>query len=133
MNRLPGQIKNIETVDQLTIVEVALKETSIWCMIIDTPDSNSLLQIGQLLWVVFKESSVVISKNPEERLSIINRLKAKIKSIKKGKLLSRIVLDYKGHAIAAIIPSRSVDQMLLKLGEYTYVLIRVNEILLMNK
>lgn len=132
MNRLPGEIKNIETSDRLSMVEVALAKTTIWCMIIDTPSTNSLLQVGQMLWVVFKESDVAISQKVEEGLSISNRLKAKIRSIKKGKLLSRIVLDYAGHTISAIIPNRSVDQLHLELGTYIYVLVRINEILLMN-
>lgn len=132
MNRLPGEIKNIETSDRLSMVEVALTNTTIWCMIIDTPTTNSLLKLGQLLWVVFKESDVAITKKLESGLSIPNRLKAKIKAIKKGKLLSRIVLDYAGHSISAIVPNRSVDQLDLKLETDIYVLVRINEILLMN-
>lgn len=132
MNRLPGEITNIETSDRLSMVEVALANTKIWCMIIDTPSTNSLLQIGQKLLVVFKESDVAISTSPVEGLSIPNQLKAKILSVKKGQLLCRIVLDYAGQSISAIVPNRSVNQLQLESGAYIYVLVRINEILLMN-
>lgn len=133
MNRLSGEIIKIDTVDQLTMVEIALVDTSIWCMIIDTPDANSLLQLGQKIWVVFKESDVAISKEKELEISIPNRLRAKIDSVKKGQLLSRILLDYSGQPISAIIPNRSLNQLNLTEGTYIYVLVRINEILLMNK
>lgn len=133
MNRLPGQIQQVETVDELAMVEVALEDTTIWSMLIDSPTTNILLQTGQELWVVFKESDVAISTKLETGLSIPNRLRAKIISIKKGKLLSRIVLDYHGHVLSAIVPNRSLDLLHLEVGAYIYLLVRINEILLMNK
>ena len=133
MNRLQGTIQAISTVDRLTLIDVTVGGDRITGMIIDTPETNPNLRKGQEVWVVFKESDVALGHVAADQISISNRLSAKVNNIERGKLLSRVVLDYQDQVIHAIIPNRSLDHLKVEVDKSIDLLLRINEILLLNK
>ena len=58
MNKLEGTIENITTSESLSIIYVKVNDLKITAIVIDTPETNKLLKIGNNLNVIFKECSL---------------------------------------------------------------------------
>ena len=74
-----------------------------------------------------KETEVSIAKDFNGKISLRNRIKSKIVEIEKGKVLSKIFLDFNGIEICSIITTRSVENLELEIGETVTGLIKANE------
>lgn len=88
-------------------------------------------KIGDSVNIVFKETEVGIAKGLSGQISFRNRFAGKIKKIEQGKVLTKIVLDYKGRTIDSILSTRSTEVMDLKMNETVEWLVKSNEISLM--
>ena len=115
MNKLKGKITNIESSEHISIVDIDVEGDLFSSVIIETPETADYLRIGNEIFILFKETEVSIGKALSGNLSLRNRLKSKIKTIKMGTVLTEIVLDYKEKDIISIITTRSTN--------YTYFII----------
>ncbi|HCY42982.1 MAG TPA: transporter [Prolixibacteraceae bacterium] len=66
-------------------------------------------------------------------ISMRNRIKCMVQHIERGELLSKVELKYKGYPIASAITTRSIDSLNIKIGDEVEVLVKANEVSLMEK
>lgn len=132
MNRLRGIVAHTETSDHLSLVDVDVDGDQFTAMVVETPDSAAYLNVGCSVWVLFKETEVSLAKNLSGMISLRNRIPGRIIAIIRGKLLSEVRLDYRGHSVTSIITTRSVERLALKPGDAVVGLVKANEVTLME-
>jgi molybdopterin-binding protein len=132
MNKLLGKIMNIESSEHISIVDIDVEGDLFSSVIIETPETADYLKIGNEVFMLFKETEVSIGKALSGNLSLRNRLTSKIKTIEKGKVLTKIVLDYKGKDIVSVITTRSTNKLDLKVGDEVQGLVKANEVIIMK-
>lgn len=128
MNKLTGKIIHIDSDEALSLVELEVSAEIFSSVLLETPATAAYLRPGHEVALLFKETEVAIAKNLAGQISLRNRIKSKIKSIERGKILTKIVLDFKGRDIVSIISSRSSDKLDLKTGDQVEWLVKANEI-----
>ncbi|MFQ5965899.1 MAG: molybdopterin-binding protein [Candidatus Scalinduaceae bacterium] len=132
MNKLKGKIMNIESSEHISIVDIDVEGDLFSSIIIETPETADYLRIGEEVFMLFKETEVSIGKALSGNLSLRNRLTSKIKTIEKGKVLTKIVLDYSGKDIISVITTRSTNKLDLKVGDEVQGLVKANEVTIMK-
>ena len=132
MNRIDVKITDINTSGGVILVDMEANSCPMSALLIDIADNPDWLKRGNTLKVVFKETEVSIAKNLSGNISLRNKLPCIVKEIERGKLLSVVVLDFKGKTIRAAITSRSVDFLELQPGNEVLALIKANELALMQ-
>lgn len=130
MNKLEGIIKNILVQDELSLIEVQVNNDLFTAILINSKEDNLL--INQKVSLVFKETEVSLAKNLIGSISIRNRIKVKILSITKGKLLSKILLSYNDTKLISIITTKATNELELKISDELEALIKTNEITIMK-
>ncbi|MGB5236931.1 MAG: TOBE domain-containing protein [Flavobacteriaceae bacterium] len=131
MNRLQGEISKIIEGNGLSQVTVSLGgDTTLKCLVLETPSSAPYLRIGTKRVVIFKETEVIIGKGNQTDISLQNKIPGIIRKIKEGKLLCEITVDTKSGLVIGIIGIESRTEMELKIGEPVIVMIKQNEIML---
>lgn len=132
MNRLRGRIAGIESSGHVSLVDIAVSGNMFSAILLETPENSPYLATGNEVTVLFRETEVSIAKELAGRLSLRNRLQARVKSVRRGDVLSEIELDFAGQAIGSIITTRAVDRLELKAGDEVEALIKANEVSLME-
>ena len=126
---LPGIIKDLQTHGNLTLVKVAVEDQVFTSIVIETPSTVNYLKIGAPIQVMFKETEVIISREPVE-ISLQNRIPATLLEIKSGELLSQLKLQFHQYVFRSIITTRAVAQLKLRTGQQVYAMVKTNEIML---
>ena len=130
MNKLSGKIINIKSDDHLSIIELQVGSDIFKSIVIETLETAPFLKKDANVNALFKETEVSIAKNLSGRISLQNKMKCTIKDIKKGKLLSQLMLDYSGNNIFSIITAAAVEQLELKKGDEVLALVKTNEVMI---
>ncbi len=128
MNKLKAKIVRIDSSEDISLVDLKVKNDIFSCVVIETPQTANYLKIGNQVTILFKEAEVSIGKNLSGEISLRNRVKSTIKHIEKGEVLTRLVLDYEGIEIGSIITTRSANRMKLENGDEVVGLIKANEV-----
>lgn len=131
MNKLAGTITGIATEGNLSLVKISpviRPGDLVSAIVIDSSASAAYLFAGSSITVLFKETEVIIAKNFSGQISVQNKFKSIIKSVEKGKLLAKLVLDYAGAEISSIITVNAVNTLDLKPGDEVTALVKTNEI-----
>ena len=128
MNQVPGIIKTIETAGDISLVGIAAGGELFSALVIDTPATAAYLQAGKDILMVFKETEVAIGKNLAGGLSLRNRFPARITHLEQGRLLSRLILDFRGFTLQAVITTASVRDLKLSVNDEVLGLVKTNEI-----
>lgn len=131
MNRLKGQIVEIEHSSHMSLVDVAVGNDIFTATLLETPASAEYLRIGNNVTLLFKETEVSLAKNLSGLISLRNRIAVTIRSIKRGDILSAVELDYGINTLISVITTRAVDRLQLVVDEQVEALIKANEIALM--
>ena len=129
MNKLKGNISNINSYDDLILLEVNVCDITMKSIIIGNPNDYSYLELNTEVMLLFKETEVVLGLDKSSKISLQNQLACEITTIEKGKLLSQVHLDFKGNKISSIITTASVDRLELKMGQEVLAMVKTNEIL----
>lgn len=132
MNRLPGIVAFCESSDHLSLVDVEVAGDLFTAIVVETPDNAPWLNAGSKVWVLFKETEVSLAKNLSGKISLRNRLAARVTGIRKGVLLSEVTLDYRGSVVVSVITTRSVERLNLMEGDAVEGLVKANEVTLME-
>ena len=66
------------------------------------------------------------------KISGRNKLQATIKEIVKDGVVAKIVMDYKGDELVAIITNDSVDDLELKVGDKVTALVKATEMMVLK-
>ncbi len=130
MNTLNGIISEITTEGALSLVKIKVEDILFTSIIIDTPETLSLLNVGNPVTVLFKETEVIISKTKVEDISLQNILPCTVQNIKKNRLLCQLTLTWKEYCIDSIITTTAFENMNLQQGSIVYAMIKTNEIML---
>lgn len=128
MNALNGKVVELLNEDEIVIVKISVKEQIFSVLMLDL---NSLqdLKINSSIEVLFKEHELSFAL-PNSILSVENSFIAKIKNIKKGKMLYHIFFDFKGDEISSIITKEKALELGLKEGQEWLCFVKANEIIL---
>ena len=129
MNKLKGYITKISKVDDLSLIEIDVEGYVFKSIIIDDIDKPNF-NSGDNVDVFFKETEVVISTNLNTPISMQNQLLCKVKSIKKGRLLSEMKLDFNSINLIAIITTNSLIRLKVKVDDEVLALIKTNQVML---
>lgn len=130
MNSLKGIIRSIKSDEHFSIVEIDSNGNIFKSVIIETADSAPFLKTGSVIKIMFKETEVSIAKNFSGMISMQNKMPCTIKEIIKGKLLSKLILEFNNEKIVSIITSGAVEQLNLSENEEVLALVKTNEITL---
>lgn len=132
MNQLRGRIIAIESNDHVSLVDVEVSGDTFSAMLLETPESAPYLAIGNEVQVLFKETEVSLAKNLSGQISLRNRIKGRVRSVRSGLILSEVELDYRGQKLSSIITTRSIKRLDIKQGDEVEALIKANEVSLME-
>ena len=132
MNKLIGAITNIQQSGAIVLADIDVDGYSFSSMLIDSDEQRSWLKTGNRVSVVFKETEVSIAKGLSGKISMRNRIRCQVESVKRGKLLSEITLRFGLYKLTSVITTRSVEFLELKSGEEVEALIKANEVSLMR-
>ena len=130
MNSLSGIINQIEVNGSLSLVGIKVGECDFKSIVVETPDSAEFLQIDGSINVLFKETEVIISTDSNPQISLRNKMKATIKAIDKGKLLSKLTMETNAGKVVSIITTNAVKQLNLVEGGQVLAMVKTNEVLL---
>ncbi len=128
MNRLLGTIRAIECNGHLSLVDVAAGQDVFTAMLLETPETTTLLRVGNRVAVLFKETEVSLAKDLAGRISLRNRIPCTVRAIRKGDILCEIALDRDGQALTSIITTRAVRRLELRAGDAVEALVKANEV-----
>lgn len=132
MNKLRGRIVDIQSSDNISIVQVDVAGDILSSIILEGKAGPSNYKLNDRVTLLFKETEVGIAKDLTGMISLRNRFKATIKKIDKGHILAKVTLNYKEHTIESIISAQSASQMKLKDKEEVEWLVKTNEVTLMK-
>jgi molybdopterin-binding protein len=124
MNKLEAQVTNIDSLENLTIVQFNFKDTLLSMMSLGL----SNIEIGTKVILSINASHIAIAKDLKGDISLSNKLDCIIKKLDKGKLLSSLTLDFKGTLLTSIITTNSVNRMNLKENDTITALIKASEL-----
>ncbi|WP_299218522.1 TOBE domain-containing protein [uncultured Aquimarina sp.] len=131
MNTFSGHISDIQVNESLSMVSVRINEqVELKTIVVETPETASYLKIENAVEVLFKETEVIISTEDTLSISIQNKIKATIKEVKKGVLLSKLLLNSEIGEMIAILATEVLDELMLAENQEVTAMIKVNEIMI---
>lgn len=133
MNKLTGKISRIQQSGAILLVDVDIDGHGFSAMLIESATQPEWLQIGNIIYLVFKETEVSLAKNLSGLISTRNRMKCIVQQIERGELLSKISLQFQKCTVISAITTRSVEALELKVGDEVEALVKANEVSLMRK
>jgi len=133
MNKLTGQITNIEGSDHFYLIEVDVQNVIFTAVITKMPFESLLIQKGKNVTLVFKETEVSLAKDLTGLISLKNRFFAEIRKIEIKKILSKVFLDYHGIPVVSIITASSAKRLDLKQGDMVECIIKSTAMSVMDE
>lgn len=130
MNKLTGQIAAIECNRHMSLVDVAVGADILSATLLETPESEEKLKVGNTVSLLFKETEVSLAKNLSGLMSMRNRLSVKVSSIERGDILSAVKLNYADKLLTAVITTRGMDRLQLAIGDEIEALVKSNEMVI---
>jgi len=131
MNRLPGTINAIDMHGSIALVETNVGEHCFTATLIGAGEEVAAWHAGMPVTLLFKETEVSLAKNLSGLISMRNRMMSTITAIDRGKLLTKVSLDFHGHAIESVITTRSSHALDLAVGDVVEGLVKANEMTVM--
>lgn len=131
MNNLKGHISAVQVSGTMSIVSVTIAKNLIWkVIVIETPETSPYLVINKKITLLFKETEVIIGTGDLPNVSIQNRINGTIKQLKKGTLLSNVLINTPYGDISAILATEAIEQLQLKEDLNVTAMVKLNEIML---
>lgn len=130
MNILQGTVKKVVSSEHSSLAEIDVRGDSFFAVLLETSRTAVYLKEGSAVMLLFKETEVVVGKNIQGEISLLNRTVSTVRTVETGKVLSKVVMDHKGTVIAAVLPSKAVLAMSLREGVRVEWFVKANEITL---
>ena len=131
MNKLKGHIVGIETSGNLSRVDLTLaSDVVVSAVVIETPDTAAYLRKNKEVYILFKETEVMLSRDPEVAISLVNRIPGKISGLEIGDLFCEVCVHTAAGEITAVISKISWERWPMKQGDEVIALVKINEIML---
>ena len=122
---LKAIVKNIQIQEIIHLVEFDLNGSTLKMISLEL---NEKIKIGTKVSLCIKSTHITIAKDLQGKLSCSNKIKAKVKTMKKGKLLSSVILEINEDLLEAIITTDALEQMSLNKSDEVIALIKASEI-----
>lgn len=133
MNKLSGIISKIQQSGAILLVDVDVDGHGFSAMLIESATRPEWIREGNLIDLVFKETEVSLAKNLSGMISMRNWMKCTVQNIERGRLLSKVSLQFQKYIVTSAITTRSVDSLQLAIGDEVEALVKANEVSLMKK
>ena len=124
MNRLPGVVTSVISHDGLALIDVDVAGVACSAMLVG---EGAHYAPGEPVTLGFKEFEVSLARDLQGVISLRNRLPCRVTAVQAGQVMSRVLLDFNGHQLSAVITSRSVVKLGLMVGDAVEALIKANE------
>ncbi len=125
MNELKAIVSNIQSADSLNIIQFDYAGIILTMMGLELPN----IKIGSKVILSAKPTHIAIAKDFNGNISLSNIIKAKIKELNNGKLLSSIVLKIKEQiTMQSIVTYNSSKRMNLKVADDVVMLIQASDL-----
>lgn len=125
MNTLIATVTNMNTIDNLNIVHFNFSNQTLSMISLDLSDD---IKTGTKVELNANPSHIAIAKEFSGVLSYSNQLKAKIKAVENGTLLSSVKLQIEEFVLESIITSASSKKMDLKAGDEVTALMKASQL-----
>jgi molybdopterin-binding protein len=125
MNKLKAIVKKIETLEGITKIVAISGNITLSAITLELPKN---VAVGKEAFFVFKETEVGIGKNLSGEISFSNLFEGKIKSLTKGKILTKAVIDIGNEEIASIITTDAAARLCLELGDTVTAFVKATEV-----
>ncbi len=133
MNRLQGTVTAVQSAGRVALADVEVAGDTLSALVIETDSQAGYLRPGAPVLVLFQETEVSLAKNLTGLISLRNRLRARVKAVDQSGVLTRALLDYRGHDVVAVITTRSAERLALAPGDEVEGLIKANEVTLVPR
>lgn len=130
MNVLKGNIAEIRTNGELSIVRINVAGHLLSSIVIDTPKTASYLFEGGEVKVIFKETEVIIASGSTKGISLRNKFKGQVVRIDSDILLSKLAIETPVGIITSIITSNAVKELNISEGSEVTAMVKTNELIL---
>ncbi len=131
MNKLKGEIYHVQTAEGITLVDIRIDEDEFSSLIINSDSTDEYISVGNKVNMLFKETEISVKSFRERHnKKRQNKIITEVEAIKKGEVLSELKFLYKAKLITAIILTRLLDELKLKIGEKAILILLTQEILL---
>lgn len=130
MNELKGKIKDLLIAGDLCLLSIDIQGVVFKALIIETPASNPNLYVDASVRVLFKETEVILVKGSNLQISIQNRLPCVVKSVQRGKILSRVLVQFDAFSLAALITTEAWEALNLHIDDQVWALVKANEVMI---
>ncbi|MEZ5041525.1 MAG: TOBE domain-containing protein [Saprospiraceae bacterium] len=130
MNKLQGQLVDIQKEGDLSHVYIEVAGNILQAIVIDNPEEFAYVQAGSAIQLWFKETAVVLAKSIAAPISMENQLRCQITDIQESKMLTKVYLQHSAGPLVAIITTEAYQVMTLQLQEEVIALVKANEIML---
>ena len=125
MNIFVVTISQIERVDNLNLIKCDFLNQTLELLSLELGNG---IKVGSILELTVKPSNISIAKNFSGMISCFNQIKAKIKEVENGKLLSSIKLIIGQSTIESIITKEASLEMNLKPKDEVSIFINQSEL-----
>lgn len=125
MSKFIATIKEIQTIDNLNIVEFDFCGLTLKMMSLDLNDD---VKIGKKVKLSVKPSNISIAKNLSGEISLSNKIVATIQNLENGQLLTSVILKINDTILESIITVDSSKRMNLQIGEVVTILIKASNL-----
>jgi len=127
MNQLEANIKQIQSVDSLTMLTLSLKNRVLTMVSLEL---DSKVQVGKRVTLACKPTSIALANIDIEQndISYSNQLEVEVVQVEGGKILSAFILDFESFTLESIVTTNSIEKMELKEGSRVLALIKAHEL-----
>lgn len=125
MNQISATVTKLESFENITLVSFLAFNQPLKMMSLEM---NKELQIGSIVTLGVKASSVSVAKNLESELSISNQLKTTAEDVNNGMLLTSVKLRFGDTILESIITLESSKRLDLKKNETLIALIKSSDL-----
>jgi molybdate transport system regulatory protein len=131
MNRLSGRIAAIETHGSIALLDITIEGHRFTATLIGGGEEMAAWREGMPVALLFKETEVALAKNLSGLISLRNRFGCTVTGVERGKLLTRVKLDFRGHALESVITTRASHTLDIAVGDTVDGLVKANEMTVM--
>jgi molybdopterin-binding protein len=128
MNTLSATITALTTSEHLSILTVAVENDPFHLLLAEASNAEDL--IGTSVTLAFKETEVILSKEPINTTANIGR--ATVQKIERGTVLSQITLLYHETIVTALVPTLTFDTLEINEADDVHWMVQPSEISLLR-
>ncbi len=125
MNKIVAIVTKIERIESLHIVSFQFNNYKLEMMSLELGED---VKVGQKVVLGVKPTHISFAKNLDGKISISNQIRAKIKGINKGKLLSSAIFETNYTLIESVFTTTSLKEMNLQLHDEFTILIKASDL-----